>query len=177
MFSSLFGTTKASPTTKTSTSTSASTSASTSVINKDGYTPEQEKELTSEMLKAAQEVGPHAYELEGLEENEDLCYIEFGCQGDGSETQEEMANFLLEKIIELKEQGIKVRFVVLLGDNFYPNGAKTPFDEIFHICFVSKYKNEKWKNLLDDIFFLAGTGNHDAKISSTTTGIATYYTG
>lgn len=112
--------------------------------------------IENEALKAAREVGPHAYKLEGLAADEDLCYIEIGCGGDGSEEQIKVANLINAKIKELSDAGKKVHFLILLGDNIYPNGASSPFDKAFTERIENMYHTK----------VICVPGNHDGDIQN-----------
>ena len=113
-------------------------------------------EIENEALKAAREVGPHAYKLEGLAPNEDLCYIEIGCGGDGSEAQQKVADLINAKIKELSDAGKKVHFLILLGDNIYPHGASSPFDKVFAERIENMYHTK----------VICVPGNHDGDIQN-----------
>jgi Calcineurin-like phosphoesterase len=105
-------------------------------------------------LKAAREVGPHAYKLSGLSPGEDLCYIEIGCGGDNSPSQDEVARLIDAKVKKFNKADRKIHFMILLGDNIYPAGASSPYDEKFKQYIEDKYHLKKF----------AIAGNHDCGI-------------
>ncbi len=83
-----------------------------------------------------------------------LKVIAFGCQGTGEEAQKEVAALLNAYV----EKNGAPDFIVILGDNIYPNGVVHPFDEKFYKQFELVYRHYP---RLKSIPFLIVPGNHD----------------
>lgn len=97
---------------------------------------------TADPLKAAERTGPRTYTIKN-HNNENVRFLVFGCQGDKKIGQTKVAEHIKKLITEQPE--LKPDFIVLLGDNFYPNGVDSPedrrfieqFDELYDVrCFI-----------------------------------------
>ena len=92
---------------------------------------------TSDPLKAAEQTGPRVYTLKN-HNNKDVRFFVFGCHGDKHiTTQKQVADFI--KDIIQKHPELKPDFIILLGDNFYPNGVDAPDDKRFQTQFYDMY--------------------------------------
>jgi hypothetical protein len=80
-------------------------------------------------LLAADEVGPHVYDITNHDQ-EKLRVLVFGCQGDEGKTQIDTAALM---------QTIQHDYKIGCGDNFYPDGIKTPIDDRFQSQFHGLY--------------------------------------
>ncbi len=113
------------------------------IINLD-YVKSQHYDPVSE----ADKTGSRVYTIKN-HHNEDVRFFVFGCQGDKKTGQAKVAEHLKKIIAEHPE--LKPDFIVLLGDNFYPNGVDSPDDERFEEQFYKMY----------DIPCFVVPGNHD----------------
>ncbi|MDH5559323.1 MAG: metallophosphoesterase [Deltaproteobacteria bacterium] len=84
-----------------------------------------------------------------FEEQQDIRFAAIGDAGTGDEAQKRIAQSL-EKVCLLKG----CNFVLMLGDNFYPDGIHSVTDDQFKEKFEDIYRNFK-------IPFFAVLGNHD----------------
>lgn len=117
----------------------------------------------AEAAKAAvREVGPRVYTIEDIEDGKENFYV-FGCQGNGSESQREVAK-LMDKIAA-KTPDQKPQFILILGDNIYDWGVDSPFDPGFNKCFHDIYGNKEYGAICNIPYFLI-LGNHDANLHS-----------
>ena len=104
----------------------------------------REQKLTHEMLN----------EIKENKQDKKTQYFAFGCQGELSQEQKEVAA-LMNEIID-DERG-NPSFVLGCGDNVYKNGAQRPDDPAIRACFDEIYL--KYPHLKDIPFFM-GLGNH-----------------
>jgi len=105
----------------------------------------------------AKEIGPRVYTLLNHNSNT-LRFFVFGCQGDPGEAQNKVAELMNKLIADHPEQ--KPDFIIILGDNVYPDGVKTPNDERFQSQFHDVYGNPKLNNICGIPCFVI-LGNHD----------------
>lgn len=87
-------------------------------------------------LKAAEQTGPRVYTLKN-HNHENVRFFVFGCQGDKKRGQAEVATYIKKLMAERPD--LKPDFIVLLGDNFYPNGVDSPEDQRFIEQFYKLY--------------------------------------
>lgn len=65
--------------------------------------------------------------------------LTLGCQGTGDDLQRQVAARMDKVIKRLTEQGYEVSCVLVLGDNVYSDGAKTPDDHKLRKCCENMY--------------------------------------
>lgn len=111
---------------------------------------------------AANEIGPHVYELVNLP-SDLLTFFADGCGGTGDSKQKSVADLMEE--IALK-YGIP-NFAINLGDRFYknsyllkPDGVLAADDPAFKTYFEEVFGNPEYITL-NKIVFLLALGNHD----------------
>lgn len=123
-----------------------------------GTLNESEKIRQSRLLAAetaAREVGPRLYQLvKPANQTGDWRFFVFGCQGNAKESQQKVAA-LMNKLSANPQ--MNPHFILVLGDNFYDWGVKSPDDRRFDTHFKQLYKNKPAFVLL---------GNHDRNLSS-----------
>jgi hypothetical protein len=88
--------------------------------------------------------------------NAPVTFSVFGCGGDGSMTQVQVANMLNE--VAGKVPG--PLFVVMLGDNFYDNGVDSENDPAFEKKFYEVYHRPEYPFISNLPYFVI-LGNHD----------------
>ncbi len=91
--------------------------------------------------------------------NAPVTFSVFGCGGDGSVTQIEVAKMLNE--IASRVPG--PRFVVMLGDNFYDNGVDSEHDPAFAKKFYEVYHCASLP-FISDLPYFVTLGNHDENL-------------
>jgi len=110
----------------------------------------------SEALLAAKEIGPRVYKL--FNHNSDtLRFFVFGCQGDPGEAQNKVAELLNSTAADPAQ---RPDFIIILGDNVYPDGVNSPIDERFKSQFHDVYGNPNLTNINNIPCFII-LGNHD----------------
>lgn len=130
------------------------------------------KRLNEEAEKAAREAIPRTYYLDHSNKSEkpgdpnvDLRFFVFGCQGNKSKAQKEVAR-LLEEIA--RDPSHKPDFILILGDNFYDWGVGSADDKAFRTHFDEIY-GELAKLGIPCFVTL---GNHDANLHSLNTFVS-----
>jgi hypothetical protein len=88
-----------------------------------------------------------------------LRFVTFGCQGSGDDAQRQVAEQLEALCADPTK---RPDFILILGDNIYPDGALSPNDPGFKKYFDDIYL--KYPHLKDIPFFVI-PGNHDANRS------------
>lgn len=108
-----------------------------------------------EALEAAHAALPACYKLTGFKHEDVVKFVAFGCQG----TAEPSQTLVGKKIAEMidADPSTAPDFILLLGDNLYPEGAKGPRSKGFINSFYKPYHDLIQKKLP----FFVITGNHD----------------
>ena len=116
--------------------------------------------LNQQAISAAKQIGPQVYEFD-CKGSKKIRFIAMGCQGSGKTAQKEVADLIERLTQEAKESGDdEILFVLVLGDNIYPDGASSPDDPKFNTYFHDVYQDNKPRFVL--------LGNHDRKQTNAT---------
>lgn len=107
-------------------------------------------------LLAAKEIGPRVYRLTN-HQPEILRFFVFGCQGEIGDAQKRVAE-LMNSIADHPEK--RPAFIIILGDNIYPDGVDKPDDPRFQSQFHDVYGNPKLTHICGVPCFII-LGNHD----------------
>lgn len=113
---------------------------------------EDERDAAKDAARAAL---PRVYTLEGIASATHLKFIALGCQGTGTGAQADVANAIHQFIQNNPQE--KPDFILLLGDNLYPKGVKSPRSSQFENSFQKPYRSL----IENNIPFFIITGNHD----------------
>lgn len=122
------------------------------------FSPDPKKASVPERdaaILAASQAKPMSYELQGFRDPGKVKFLAFGCQGSGDHNQYDVAKAILEYIDGNPNN--TPDFILLLGDNIYPEGAKSPRSKKFDASFQEPYAELIKRN----IPFFVITGNHD----------------
>lgn len=113
-------------------------------------------EAKAAAIAAAEAAEPRCYTLTGFKNPGCVNFIAFGCQGSGDNNQKLVAQMIYDQIKANPED--EPDFILLLGDNIYPEGAKSPRSRKFDTSFYEPYAA-----LIEEfnIPFFVITGNHD----------------
>jgi hypothetical protein len=105
---------------------------------------------------AAKQATPRVYTLTGLKSHQGkLRFVAFGCQGSANEAQADVGKAINEFI--RAHQDKEPDFILLLGDNLYPKGVKSPRSSEFEKSFQTPYA----PLIKQKIPFFIIPGNHD----------------